>query len=435
MHDARDLVDVGIGEISRRIFVDPDLYAAEQPQIFSKAWLYVGHESQIRNRGDFVLSRMGEESVILVRDQEGQVRVHLNTCRHRGMKVCRYDEGNTKVFYCPYHAWSYATDGTLIAVQDFDAAYKPQFDRSKWGLIQPAQVATLRGTVWATWDAEAPSFKDYLGDAYDHLELGLRPWDGGDGEIELLGAIQKWIIPSNWKIVAENFSGDVLHGVSHRSVDLVGIGPSGEERGRRDDPGRLALTTYPEGHGFLFGIKDIEASRNDYSASAVTSDYFQEAWRRRVEALGSKAGTAPVLGTVFPNMSFHTQQPRTILVAHPRGVNSTEMWRVYFVDKDAPPEVKRYLRKYYTRYSGPAGMTEQDDMENWCYATAAARGPIARQHAFNYKSGLGTGSDNTFFGGHTVEEPLTSEQNPRGLYKRWAEYLDARSWDDLRRGR
>ena len=78
-------------------------------------------------------------------------------------------------------------------------------------------------------------------------------------------------------------------------------------------------------------------------------------------------------------MSFHLQQPRTILVSHPRGPCETEMWRVYLVDKDAPDEVKSFLRSYYIRYSGPAGMTEQDDMENWSYATQASRGTIARR--------------------------------------------------------
>jgi phenylpropionate dioxygenase-like ring-hydroxylating dioxygenase large terminal subunit len=427
---AERLVDTKNGEIERSVYTDPEFYRLEQQRIFARAWLYVGHESQIRKPGDYVLSRMGEESVIVVRDNAGKVRVHLNSCRHRGMKVCRYDEGNTKLFYCPYHAWGYSNDGTLVAVQDYDAAYQPGFDKSKWGLVQ-ARVATLRGTIWATWDPEAPEFRDYMGEAYDPLEVGLRPWDGGDGETELLGTPQKWTVPSNWKIVAENFAGDVLHGVSHRSVDIVGIGPT-EGEGRRDPPGRLALSHYPEGHGFLFGVKDVSLPRSDYSASPATAQYFQETWKRRVERMGDKAGVTTVLGTVFPNMSFHTQQPRTILVAHPRGPGVTEMWRVYFVDKDAPVEVKRFLRKYYMRYSGPGGLTEQDDMENWVYATDAAQGVMAQRYPFNYKAGLGTGGADPLFGGHVVEKPLTSEQNTRGLYKRWAEYMDAESWHGLK---
>ena len=95
------------GQISREIFVNDEIYPEELERVFARAWLFVGHESQIPNPGDFFVSSMGEESVILCRDRAGKVHVFLNSCRHRGMKVCRYDEGNTAVFTCPYHGWSY----------------------------------------------------------------------------------------------------------------------------------------------------------------------------------------------------------------------------------------------------------------------------------------------------------------------------------------
>src|ERR687888_1302241 len=89
------LVDLDRGVISREIFVNEAIYQQEQEQIFARTWLFVGHESQVKKPGDYFVSCMGEESVILTRDQRGQIHVFLNTCRHRGMKVCRYDEGNT----------------------------------------------------------------------------------------------------------------------------------------------------------------------------------------------------------------------------------------------------------------------------------------------------------------------------------------------------
>ena len=88
-------------------------------------------------------------------------------------------------------------------------------------------------------------------------------------------------------------------------------------------------------------------------------------------------------------MALHPRQPRTIAVWHPRGAHQTECWRWYFVDKAAPQQVKDFLRDYYIRYSGPAGMTEQDDMENWNYAHAASRGVIARRFPYTYEQGRG----------------------------------------------
>ena len=427
---ARSLVNWGDGEISREIFVNEEIYQQELEQIFGRAWLYVGHESQIPDPGDFFVSSMGEESVILTRDDAGTIHVFLNTCRHRGMKVCRYDEGNTKHFICPYHAWSYATDGRLVGVQDYETAYDPPFDKSAWGLVEVAQLATFRGTIWATWDPEAPPFDDYLGEAKFGLENGLLAWDG-EGDTELLGSVQKWVIPSNWKFVAENFAGDAAHVVSHRSVDLVGIGPK-EGGGRRDHPPQLLLAAYPGGHGIAYGIFPPDRDLVQYSASPVTSAYFTSRWHKRLERWGEKAGVFSLVGTIFPNMSFHGQQPRTILVAHPRGCQRTELWRVYFVDKGTPEEVKQYLRHYYIRYSGPAGMTEQDDMENWNYASAASLGTVARRYPYHYKAGLAKGGADRLVPGLVTERPLITEQNPRQLYKCWAEYMDAQDWGELR---
>ncbi len=94
-------------------------------------------------------------------------------------------------------------------------------------------------------------------------------------------------------------------------------------------------------------------------------------------------------GEIFPNTALHPRQPRTIAVWHPHGPHQTEVWRWYLVDKTAPAEVKAFLRDYYIRYSGPAGLTEQDDMENWNYAHAASRGTIARRHPYSYEQGMG----------------------------------------------
>ncbi len=131
------LIDLSSGQISREIFVNDEIYAEEQEKIFARAWLFVGHESQIPNPGDYVVSCMGEELVILCRDRTDTIHIFLNSCRHRGMKVCRYDEGNTTVFTCPYHGWSYGTDGRLAGVPFFREAYHSN--------ARPRQMGPRRG--------------------------------------------------------------------------------------------------------------------------------------------------------------------------------------------------------------------------------------------------------------------------------------------------
>ena len=143
-------------------------------------------------------------------------------------------------------------------------------------------------------------------------------------------------------------------------------------------------------------------------------------------------------GEIFPNTALHPRQPRTIAVWHPRGPHQTEVWRWYLVDQDAPLEVRDFLRQYYIRYSGPGGLTEQDDMENWNYAHAASRGTIARRYPYSYEQGMGYEvQDFTWEGLHLpgvvmdITEAKSSEHNLRNLYRRWAEFMEAASWEEL----
>jgi phenylpropionate dioxygenase-like ring-hydroxylating dioxygenase large terminal subunit len=435
------LVDLATGQISRDIFVSDEIYQEELERVFVRGWLFVGHESQIRKPGDFFVSGMGEESVILCRDREDRVRVFLNSCRHRGMKVCRYDEGNTPVFTCPYHGWSYASDGKLVGVPYFREAYHGKLDRSQLGLVEVAQLARYKGTVWTTWDPTAPPFLEYLGEFRHYLDLGLDAWDGREGGTEVLGGVQKWTIPCNWKFPAENFSGDSYHNISHRSVDLVGIGPSGS--GRRDmrerTIGRRLQVVFPDrGHQTTVYVLPNEAPPPAYQQSSVVAEYFRQAEETRRQRLGAWGRVTGAPGEIFPNTALHPRQPRTIAVWHPRGAHKTEVWRWYLVDADAPAEVKDFLRQYYIRYSGPAGLTEQDDMENWNYAHAASRGTIARRHPYSYEQGLGYEVENYEWDGlripgtvMDITDARSSEHNLRNFYRRWAEFMDAESWDDL----
>jgi phenylpropionate dioxygenase-like ring-hydroxylating dioxygenase large terminal subunit len=436
------LVDLASGQISREIFVNDDIYAEEQTRVFARSWLFVGHESQIPNPGDFFVSCMGEESVILCRDRAGQVHVFLNSCRHRGMKVCRYDDGNTTVFTCPYHGWSYGTDGALVGVPYFREAYRSELDKSKWGLVEVAQLCVYKGTVWANWDAGAPPFLEYLGEFRRFLDLTLDGWAGGEGGTEILSGIQKWRIPCNWKFPAENFCGDSYHNISHRSVDLVGIGPSGT--GRRDmqerQMARRLHIAFPE-RGHQTGVYVLPKGQSTppaYQHSAIVTEYFAHCEAERRKQLGEWGRVTGSPGEIFPNTALHPRQPRSIAVWHPRGAHQTEVWRWYLVDKSAPVEIKHFLRDYYIRYSGPAGMTEQDDMENWNYAHAASRGVIARRYPYTYEQGLGTEVDDYECDGLRIPgwiiditEAKSSEHNLRNLYRRWSQFMEADNWEAL----
>ena len=111
------LVDTEHGMISRRIFIEPEIYEAELRQIFARCWLFLCHDSQIARPGDFLTTTMGEDPVLVVRDSGGTVGAFLNVCRHRGNRLCRADDGNAASFICAYHGWTFANNGHLTGVR------------------------------------------------------------------------------------------------------------------------------------------------------------------------------------------------------------------------------------------------------------------------------------------------------------------------------
>ena len=445
-----DLVDRQQGIVSRDIFVDADLYEIEKERVFARCWLFVGFADQVKKPGDYFVSRMGEESVILSRDRDNTVHVFLNSCRHRGMKVCRYDEGNTPVFTCPYHGWSYAGDGSLVGVPRYKDAYREELDKSQWGLVEVAQLTNFKGTIWATWDPKAPSFLEYIGDNQHGLGLHFDKPDGSEADIEVLGVL-KWLFSSNWKFGAENFLGDGYHGTpTHHSVEIVGINPGGGQsrqtagdRARRQVTTSLQVTHHGSGRlGFSFVPEDFPYIPTYPNQPPAVEEYYRTSYERRKQVLGKRWRANSGNGNIFPNGTQGTNN--SICIWHPAGVDWTECWRFYYVYHDMPQEVKDMLRHFYMRYGGPAGLTESDDMENWNYAHKASKGVIARRYPYEYSMGLSRErkghplleefgypqNASTVESGSGLRAP--SEQNQRGAYHFWLQLMQSQNWDDLR---
>jgi len=432
------LVDAEAGMVSRELFVSQELFDLEQEYLFSRAWLFVGHESLVPNPDDFFVSRMGTDSVILTRDRQNQIQVLLNSCTHRGMKLCREDQGNTRIFACPYHGWSFTTDGklspipgALTGVPGLKKHYYGELDTSAWGLRRVGKLVNYKGTIWATWDPDAPDFEEYLGDMRLYLDYALDHRDGSPGGSEVIAGVQKWRIGTNWKIIAENFNGDLYHDISHRSVDTIGIGPGG--KGRRDPtPERTSISFKHLGHGVIGRAPyDTEGPYRPLFANHPEAEaYYRSLHEKREVLLAGKVRVLHSVGAIFPNTSVHGRQPRTIGVFHPISPTETEMWRFFLVDKDAPQAVKDAHRHYYLRYSGPGGMTESDDTENWTYATQACKGSIARKMPFNYQMGLGHAQPVPGLRGAVTTGEFTEENN-RNYYKRWSQFVRGLSWDEL----
>ncbi len=173
---------------------------------------------------------------------------------------------------------------------------------------------------------------------------------------------------------------------------------------------------------------------NSFRDDPEIEECFRHCFEERRKRHGEQSRLIGFVGTLFPNTSFHANQPRGLCVWHPHGPTETEAWRFFLVDADAPAKVKNFMRSYYMRYSGPVGMTEQDDMENWLYATAASKGAIARRHPFNYQQSLGNAEHDPVVHGLKVKGEVSqkmSEHMARHFYRRWGDYLEGADWQTL----
>src|SRR5687768_11675022 len=229
-NDMLGMVDVSKGLVDRRIFTDADIYQLELERIFARAWNFMCHDSQIPNPGDFFMTFIGEDRVIVVRDNEGNPQVLVNSCRHRGNAVCRAEEGHSSSFMCTYHGWTYDLKGNLVGVPGFKEVYHEELDRENWGLIKAAQVETYKGFIFANMDAEAPGLYEYLGQA---ARWGLDLL-AEQGDMAIASGVEKYTIKCNWKFPSDN-TPDFYHGLSHQSAFISGW--SGENLRRLNGPG------------------------------------------------------------------------------------------------------------------------------------------------------------------------------------------------------
>src|SRR5579859_1451108 len=216
--DFLEMVDHEKGLVDRKMFSDQEIYKLELEKIFARAWNFMAHESQVPNAGDFFQTFIGEDRVIVVRDKAGYPQVLLNTCRHRGNAICRAEEGHASSFMCTYHGWTYDLQGKLVGVPGFKDYYHEELNREEWGLISAAKVDSYKGFIFATLDAEAPDFADYLGDV-GRLCIDMLAERGEEQTV--IGGIQKYTIGCNWKFAADNVW-DFYHTVTHVSATMSG---------------------------------------------------------------------------------------------------------------------------------------------------------------------------------------------------------------------
>jgi phenylpropionate dioxygenase-like ring-hydroxylating dioxygenase large terminal subunit len=356
--------------------------------------------------------------------------------------VCRAELGNASNFRCPYHGWTYRNDGRLTGLPFHREAYGGDegFARSAHALLPAPNFASYNGLLFISMDPGAEPLQDFLGDFRFYLDFYTKQSTAG---LEVRGP-QRWRIKANWKIGAENFSGDMYH-TPHTHASIVEIGLFREPKAQKRKDGATYWT--PRGGGTTYKLPpgSFEERMRYVGYPDEMIDRIKGVWTPQQQQVVGEDGFMFSAATCFPNLSFVHNWPKvhargghnddvlpfiSIRLWQPISENETEVCSWFAVDSAAPPQYKQDSYKAYLMCFGSTGMFEQDDVENWVSLTTTAGGSMARRLLLNSRMGLLSDDRPVVeelpaeaFHGPGRAQVGYNEYNQRELLKLWADYL------------
>lgn len=207
-----------------RYYADPGIYQRERDRIFARLWIYGGHIDQLAEPGSILNPTIADESILIVRGQDREIRAFYNVCPHRGARLATGDNAQcTKLLQCPYHAWSFALDGRLAASPMLDDLEARGFDRSAYGL-RPIAVDVWHGMIWINLDAAPPPLAPQLQASVESRFGDAPTFERYTLESLRHVAARDYVVATNWKLVIENFMECTHCGPMH--PDLVRLVPA-----------------------------------------------------------------------------------------------------------------------------------------------------------------------------------------------------------------
>lgn len=364
------------GEVHRDVYTDPELFELEMERLWHKAWVYVGHDSQVPAPGDYYSTLIAGRPLLMVRAADGQVRVFYNRCAHRGSKIVSATSGNCgAILRCPYHGWTYRLDGTLRTVPVKAGYANTGFEDTSAarGLAQVPQIAIHRGFVFTRLSESGPSFAEYFGESLSSIDnLADR---SPEGRLEVVGGTLRYMHDCNWKMFIENLN-DTMHPmVAHESS-------AGAARDLwKDQPPDAAKPMVIEqflpfvSNYEFFDKMGVRIFENGHSYTGVNfSIHSKYSAVPEYEALMEKAYGAEraraILGEIrhntvyYPNLTIKGAI-QTIRVARPLAVDRTLIESFTLRLVGAPDSLLERSVTYNRLINAPTSVVGHDDMH--CY--------------------------------------------------------------------
>ena len=322
-------------------------YEAELEHIIFKSWLYAGHISQVAKNGDYFLFDVGEDSIIISRDNKGQIGAMHNICRHRGARVCEEPSGNRKAFICPYHGWAYGNDGHLKSAREMDQL--EGFKCEDYAL-KKVRFVVFQGMIFINCDPNAPDFIAPL----ENISRQLGAYDLENAKV---AERKTYRINANWKLVLENYLECYHCSSSHRQYAKLHTLEAPSEKVK---PINQAMWARAEELTGVPGIaEEYYGYYNDataFGACSYTSRYaLYEGFKT-----GSRDGqsVAPLMGNMqgydggagdfqMGPLTFMLNYPDHCVLYRfiPRNLTETDMEVVWYVNGDAVEGVDYEVEK------------------------------------------------------------------------------------------
>ena len=359
-----DNPEAGIFRVHRSAMTSPEILQMEQERVFNKCWLYLCHESEVENPGDYRRRNVAGRPLFFVRGSDGKVRVFLNTCTHRGALICRRDQGNADVLQCFYHAWTFNNQGELVGVPD-EAGYGKAFNRAEMGLKSPPRVDNYRGFIFVSFNPAVEDLVTYLADARDYIDLVV---DQAEEGMRMISGSNRYFIKANWKLLVEN-SLDGYHVKPTHKTYFEYVTSLGVKTGAVQTAFSRPARALGKGHAVEEhdGVRGRPIARWSPLFGEENKEEMARIRARLVEKFGEQrtrlmADISRNL-LVYPNLMIIDSIDITVRIFWPITPELMEVTAWQLAPKEEKPELLARRLDNFLTFHGPGGFATPDDVE------------------------------------------------------------------------
>ena len=370
--------DAGIYQCNRGIFTDPELFELEMKHLFEGNWVYLAHESQIPEPGDYYTLTVGRQPVMITRDKENQLHALINSCSHRGAMLASRKAGNKSSFTCPFHGWTFSNNGKLLKAKDEKTGgYPPCFKQDgSHDLKAMPRFTRYKGFLFGSLREDVQPLEDYLGDTLRILDLIV---DQAPEGLEVLSGASSYTFEGNWKLGMENgadgYHVSVVHWnyastMSRRNYEANATHAVDANGWSKSSGG---VYGFDNGHMLLWtNVLNPQVRPVFHHLERLTTQFGEQTAGLMVNQTRNLC--------LYPNVYIMDQFSTQIRVVRPLAVDKTEVTIFCFAPKGESAGERSLRIRQYEDFFNVSGMGTPDDLEEF---RACQQGYMARNLAWS----------------------------------------------------